>query len=197
VVDDGELVAVAGRNGSGKSTLLRLLATLVEPTSGEATVAGVDLRRDAVQARARLAFVAADDRSFHWRLTGAENLAFFAALHGVTNGAVGVALARVGLDGAADDAYSTYSTGMRQRLAVARALLGWPAVLLLDEPFRALDAESSGVLCHVLGEAVERGASVLVATHHLEELGSLTNRAIVLEAGRLVHDGPLTERAGA
>lgn len=190
-VPSGTVCALVGRNGSGKSTLLRVLATLVLPDGGSALVEGHDVVDDDVAVRRCVALVTADDRSFSLRLTGRENLELFAGLHGVPGDAVGEVLARVDLAGAAGDVYATYSSGMRQRLALARALLTQPSVLLLDEPFRALDEVSADTLRSVIAAAAEGGATVLVATHHLEELGGRCDRAVRLEAGRVVADDDL------
>jgi len=136
-----------------------------------------------VDVRRNVAWVPADDRTFNLRLTGRENLRLFARLHGAGN--VAQALERVALDDAADDVYASYSSGMRQRLGLARALMGEPRVLLLDEPFRALDEESSARLRTAIAVAAGTGTTVLVATHHLDELGDLPTGVLTLEAGRL------------
>jgi heme ABC exporter ATP-binding subunit CcmA len=185
-IDRGEVRALLGPNGSGKSTLLRTLATLVLPDEGSATIDGFDIVRDDLDVRRQVAWVPADDRSFNLRLTGRENLRLFAQLHGNAPEAIGDALDEVALTEAADDVYASYSTGMRQRLALARALLGRPTVLLLDEPFRALDDASSSRLLDLLRRRAAEGVTVLVATHHLDELGSLPSGALTLDQGRLV-----------
>lgn len=188
----GEVCALVGHNGSGKSTLLRVLATLVLPDSGTALVDGHEVVADDVAVRRRVALVTADDRSFSLRLTGRENLELFARLHGAPQRAVGESLERVALEGAGGDAYATYSSGMRQRLALARALLGAPSVLLLDEPFRALDEASSDTLRAVIAEAAAGGSTVLVATHHTDELGDSCHRVVQLHDGRVTYDGDRT-----
>jgi ABC-2 type transport system ATP-binding protein len=193
-VEPGEIVALTGANGSGKSTLLRVLATLLLPNSGVAEVDGHDVVREPIEARRSVCFVPADDRSFSLPLTGRENLAFFTALRGVhprhVNAVVDLALARVGLSAAAGDAYATYSSGMRQRLALARALAADVKVLLLDEPFRALDAESSEHLRTAIAAGARAGMTVLTATHQLAELEGLWTRVLHLEHGVLVADTP-------
>ena len=114
-----------------------------------------------------------------------------AGLHDAPTNAVARALARVDLDLAGDDVYATYSSGMRQRLALARALLTRPSVLLLDEPFRALDEVSAGTLRSVIADAADGGATVLVATHHTDELGGRCDRVVELSSGRVTYDGDL------
>jgi len=187
-VGAGEVCALVGHNGSGKSTLLRVLATLVLPDAGTARVAGHDVVAADVEVRRRVGLVVADDRSFSLRLTGRENLELYAALHGCGAGVIDRALEQVALVGAGDDVYATYSSGMRQRLALARGLMTEPEVLLLDEPFRALDDESSDALRAAVDAAVSDGATVVVATHHLDELGERCDRVVRLEAGRVIED---------
>jgi ABC-type multidrug transport system ATPase subunit len=185
-VEPGEVVALLGPNGSGKSTLLRILATLISPDSGSATVAGHDVVADDVAVRRGVALVPTEDRSFSMRLTGRQNLELFAALHTVERAAMDEALGRVDLLGAADDMFSTDSSGMRQRLALARGLMTAPRVLLLDEPFRALDDASSATLQASIADAARGGACALVATHHVDELGDVCSRVISLRDGRVV-----------
>ena len=185
-VEPGEVVALVGPNGSGKSTLLRILATLVLPDAGTARVAGHDVVHDDVAVRRNVALVTTEDRSFSMRLTGRQNLELFAALHDVDDAAVDGALARVGLVDAAHDTYATYSSGMRQRLALARGLMTSPRVLLLDEPFRALDDASSATLRDAIADAARAGACALVATHHVDELGDVCQRVVALREGRVV-----------
>jgi ABC-2 type transport system ATP-binding protein len=186
-VGSGETVALTGRNGSGKSTLLRILASLVTPSSGTATVAGVSVVDPTV--RRQLALAQTDDRAFSQRLSGRENLEFFAALHDADD-RVDEVLDMVGLTAVAGDGFATYSTGMRQRLALARALLPRAPVLLLDEPFRALDRDGAGRVQAIVEEESARGTTVLVATHDLTELDGLWTRELSLDDGRLVKDAP-------
>jgi ABC-2 type transport system ATP-binding protein len=188
----GDVAAVVGRNGSGKSTLLRVLATLLLPDAGSATVAGCDLRADPVGVRRHATLVTADDRSFSLRLSGRENLDFFTALHGLrgpgARAAVDAALEQADLVRAGDDAVAPHSSGMRQRLAQARGLAVGASVLFHDEPSRALDDESSESLRRVLGWAAAEGMTLLVATHDLDELAGLWTRVLSLVGGWLVRD---------
>lgn len=186
-VEPGAVVALVGGNGAGKSTLLRILATLVTPTAGTAQVAGVDVSRD--EARRHLSLASTDERAFSQRLTGRENLEFFAALHAVSPARVAEVLDDVGLAGEADDAFLTYSTGMRQRLGLARALLPATPVLLLDEPFRALDADGAARVRSIVARRVKSGTAVVVATHHRDELAGLWTAELALESGRVAHWG--------
>ncbi|MFH0899775.1 MAG: ABC transporter ATP-binding protein [Pseudomonadota bacterium] len=190
----GEVLVLFGMNGAGKSTLLKCLAGLVAPTRGRAQVCGhdctmpsTDLRRDAV-------YVAADPRSFAWRLSGRANLEFFSALVGWNRHGrrrrVADALTKTGIvQEIAERRVSDYSAGMRQKLALARALLGTPRVFLLDEPTAGLDPRAAREHRRLIRSLAESGCAVLVATHLVEEAQNLGRRAIVLEQGRIVFSG--------
>ena len=192
-VGGGEIVALLGPNGAGKSTLLRILCTTMLADGGEARVCGTDVAADPAAARRRLGVMIGDERSLYWRLSGRRNLSFFAALHGIDRAAAEAAaselLATVELTAAADKPVGEYSSGMRARLSLARALLGAPPVLLLDEPTRSLDpiaARSFRATAAAL--ARDRGAAVLLATHDLHEAVALAGRVVVLAGGAVVHD---------
>ncbi|MFL5913671.1 MAG: ABC transporter ATP-binding protein [Gaiellaceae bacterium] len=186
----GEVVALLGRNGAGKTTLMRILGTTLRSDEGEASVGGFDVRREGIAVRRAVGLVLGDERSLYWRLTGRHNLEFFAELHGVRGARcrerVGALLDEVGLDGAADRAVSGYSSGMRMRLALARALVAEPQVLLLDEPTRSLDPVATVEFRAMLREIVaRRGASVLIATHDLREPAGVDGRVCLLSRGRI------------
>jgi ABC-2 type transport system ATP-binding protein len=187
----GEIVCVMGANGAGKSTLARVLGGLLLPSSGRATVAGHEAGAGAPGLRRSVSFVVGDERSFHYGVSGRENLRYFAALHGL-DAATGrrradELLARVGLAAAADRRYREYSRGMRQRLAIARGLLGDPEVLLLDEPTLGLDPVGARDLRAFLRDEVIRGAgrTALVCSNDPGEARALADRVLYLEAGRL------------
>jgi ABC-2 type transport system ATP-binding protein len=190
-VAPGEIVCMMGPNGAGKSTLARILGGLLAPTTGRATVAGHDAGAGASALRRTVSFVVGDERSFHYAVSGRENLRYFAALHGLAAAAgarrADELLARVGLDEAADRRYREYSRGMRQRLAVARGLLGEPTVLLLDEPTLGLDPIGARDLRKFLRDDVIRGAgrTAVVCSNDPGEARALADRVLFLEAGRL------------
>lgn len=168
-VSPGELVGIVGANGSGKSTAIRLAAALVEPTSGRVLVFGRDAARRPSAARGRTGAYLGGERSFYWRLSVGRNLIFAAALRGLHGRGARAEVERVaGLCGLVD-ALSTpvrlLSCGTRARLGFARACLGTPPLLLLDEPFASVDESWRGALLDNLSAAVGRGASALVATH--------------------------------
>jgi ABC-2 type transport system ATP-binding protein len=195
-VSRGEVVCVMGPNGAGKSTLARILGGLLSPTSGRALVEGTDVSQGAPELRSKVSFVVGDERSFHYRVSGRGNLHYFAALHGlpaaVARRRAGELLERVGLGAAADRRYREYSRGMRQRLAIARGLLGDPAVLLLDEPTLGLDPRGARDLRVFLREEVVRraGRTAIVCSNDPAEVRALADRVLFLEAGRLRGEAP-------
>jgi len=189
-VQKGRVTAVLGKNGAGKTTLIRILSTAVVPDSGHAWIEDVDVARDPVTARRQVGVVLGEDRSFFWRLSGRQNLEFFAALRGLRRGearrAADEALAAVELSAVSDRRVDRYSSGMRSRLGIGRALLGSPSVLLLDEPTRSLDPAVSCEIREVLRSlAEERGVAVFLATHDLHEAAALAAQAVVLERGKV------------
>jgi ABC-2 type transport system ATP-binding protein len=187
----GEIVCLMGPNGAGKSTLLRILAGLLEPSTGSVRVAGLDARIHTAAFRQRVSFVVGDERSFHWPLSGLHNLEYFGALHGLSAAAsrarADALLARVGLADAANRPFRTYSRGMRQRLALARGLMGDARVLLLDEPTLGLDPEGARDLRQFLRDDVIRrgGRTALVGTNDPTEARALADRVLRIRQGRL------------
>ncbi|HEV2756526.1 MAG TPA: heme ABC exporter ATP-binding protein CcmA [Actinomycetota bacterium] len=185
-VEAGEVLLVRGSNGAGKSTLLRILATALPVTEGEGRLHGFDLRTERAAIRRRVEYVGHATRLYE-DLTGAENLRFVARLWGIARPPIDRALAEVGLLEAAALRVATYSQGMRQRLALARIVLRDPDLLLLDEPFAALDAAARDALEVTLGAATRRGATVVLVSHdHYAD--ALATRTVDLTHGRIVRD---------
>ena len=193
--DAGRVVALLGANGSGKSTLLSIAATLLDPSSGAVQYGNVTAREGGQALRARIGLLG-HDLYVYPELSAAENLRFFADLYGLDNAArrVSAALARAALDERANDPVSSFSRGMRQRLALERALLHEPRLVLLDEPFTGLDDVSAQALRERLGGLRGRGGIVIVTTHELEAIESLADSAYVLSGGRIA---PLVGGAGS
>ena len=187
----GESVAIVGPNGAGKTTLLRILATLVVPTRGRALIGGHDSEKESALARRRLGYHTGGDEGFYARLTGRENLAFFAAMNNLSAPEIRDRIASVSawmqIAHELDRQVRTLSTGITHRLGLARALLHDPSVLLLDEPTRSLDPLAAASFRRLLKEEIvrRRGTSLLFASHSLEEVGYLADRVLVLEEGKL------------
>src|SRR5215203_178806 len=195
-VQPGEFFGLLGPNGAGKTTLFKMLATLTSPDEGWASIFGADVMREPREVRRMVAPVAADERGLHWRLSALENLRLFATLYSLRGPTlderVHEVLGVVGLRGAERRVVGTYSSGMRQRLLIARALLIRPRVLLLDEPTRSLDPVSARDFRQFLREEVAGPArcTVVLATHSPEEALELCDRVAVLNRGRLLAVGP-------
>lgn len=195
-VRPGEFFGLLGQNGAGKSTLFKILATLILPDEGEVRVAGIDVTRDPAAIRRLLVPVIPSERSLYWRVSARENLRLYAALHGLRGRQalerVDEALQVVGLHDTGGKQVGLFSSGMKQRLLIGRALLGRPRVLLLDEPTRSLDPISAREFRRFLRERVgrDRGTTVLLATHDHEEVTELCDRVGVLDQGRLLAVGP-------
>ena len=191
-VGAGEVAGLIGANGSGKSTLLRVLATLLVPTRGHASVAGYDVEQNASQVRAHLGFHSATDGGFYSRLTARENLNFFAAMNNLFDREAARRVEELselmGMGDFLESQVRTLSTGQVHRLGLARAMIHRPSVLLLDEPTRSLDPMAAAEFRRFLkSQLVERhGTTVLFASHTLAEVEQLADRVILLDKGRLL-----------
>jgi sodium transport system ATP-binding protein len=191
-VKQGEAVALLGTNGAGKTTLLRILATLLLPTSGSATLAGYDVIRDPAAVRRQLGYHAGSDLGFYSRLTGRENLRFFGRLNHLSDGYLRTRIPelakRFELQGALDRQVRALSSGTVQRLSLLRAIIHEPKVLLLDEPTRSLDAIAAADFRNFLKSEVlkKQGTSLLFASHTLSEIEFLADRVAVLNDGQLL-----------
>jgi ABC-2 type transport system ATP-binding protein len=192
-VDAGHIHALLGPNGAGKTTLLRTLAGLTEPTAGTVRIAGIDAAKGPRGLRGIVGFVPSSDRSAYQRISGLENLAFYARLHGLRKRAAFArareVLADVGLGDRADDPVNTWSHGMQQRLSVARALLTEPPVLLVDEATHDLDPAAAATVRELIAGCAERGAAVLWATQRLDELRGFAERVTLMSGGVAAFEG--------
>ncbi|MBN63135.1 MAG: daunorubicin ABC transporter ATP-binding protein [Gemmatimonadetes bacterium] len=197
VVQRGEAALLAGANGAGKSTLLRLVAGLCRPSQGTVLIGGCDLQR-APETRAAIGLLSHQILLYD-ELTARENLLFFARLYSLNDGGARAdeALAAAGLAPRQDHRVGGFSRGMKQRLALARATLHRPSVLLLDEPFTGLDAAAGTALRERLCRFRADGGTCLLVTHRFDEAEGLIDRLLVLERGRLQLDEVLSANTDA
>jgi ABC-2 type transport system ATP-binding protein len=191
----GEIVGVMGPNGAGKTTLLEIVARLVEHTAGSIEVCGRDVVRHPAGARAMLGYSGAAGHGFYGRMSARRNLEFFAVLNDIprreARGRAEAWLGLMGLEHAASARVETFSEGMLQRLALARALIADPAVLLLDEPTRSVDPAFRRTLHRLLRRWCDEGArrAILMVTHSADEVEAVCDRVCVLDRGRLAWEG--------
>ena len=190
-IEAGSSVVLLGPNGAGKTTMLRILATLSKPTSGEVSIAGVSVKDNPEGIRQYLGMVS-HQPLLYGDLTASENLGFYARLYGMADGdeRADELLQRVGLYHRRNDLVRTFSRGMVQRLAIARALLHNPPILLLDEPDTGLDPQAAEMMTDLLREIGGSQRTILMTTHHLERGLELADRVTMLSGGKLVYDEP-------
>jgi ABC-2 type transport system ATP-binding protein/nitrous oxidase accessory protein len=187
-VGPGQVVAVLGPNGAGKTTIFRCVLGLVH-FQGQVLVGGLDVRRHGREVRRLIGYVP-QSPAFHPHMTVEETVRYYARLRGLDGNTQGL-IATMGLDSISGKRVRELSGGMLQRLAVTVAQLGRPPLMLLDEPFANLDREGQAQLASMLREWQKAGVAILVASHHLGPLVSLVDRAVALEEGRVVYEGPL------
>lgn len=186
-IGEGEIFGLIGRNGAGKTTLTKIIATLVQPTSGKVTVGGFDSIDDEIKVRSMIGLATAEERSFYWRLSCEKNMMFFARLYGMNDRnarrRISDIFEQIGLNEIADRRFSNISTGNKQKLAVARALLPSPPILLLDEPTRSLDPLAAAGMRDLIRSL--EGVSILLTSHNLTEIEELCARVAVITKGEI------------
>ncbi len=187
----GELFGLLGPNGAGKTTTIRMLCTLLEPTSGTARVMGADVVAESEQVRRQIGVVLMGERSVYWKLTGRENLEYFAALYhvpaAIARQRIATLLEEVELTARADDLVERYSTGMRQRLALVKAMVHDPPLLLLDEPTTGLDPQAARNIRERIRQLHRNeGKTIILTTHYMEEADQLCERVGIIDNGRII-----------
>lgn len=193
----GDRVAFLGANGAGKTTLLKLVGGLLYPTRGNIRINGYDTVKSNLEARKSVGFVLNEERSFYWRLTGWQNLEFFAALENMVGTRmkkrVNELIDLVGLSESAHKLVATYSSGMKQRLAIARGLLSDPGILILDEPTKALDPVAVQQVKELITDNIhqDKKRTLLIATHSFGEAESLCNRVCIMKKGSILSERKL------
>jgi ABC-2 type transport system ATP-binding protein len=190
-VNSGEIFGLIGRNGAGKTTLTKIVATLVQPTTGSISVRGDDTVRHDEQVRRQVGLATAEERSIYWRLTAEQNLMFFARLHGLSDRTakqrITELFGKLELEEVARRRFGEMSTGNKQRLAVARALLSQPPVLLLDEPTRSLDPLAAARMRELIRSLAQQDppVTILLTSHNLAEVETLCERVAIISRGRI------------
>lgn len=194
-IEAGEILGVVGPNGAGKTTLLRILADILEADGGMVSICGQMLGKNNFRIRSRIGYVSSDERSFFWRLTGRENLEFFARLYGLSAGQAkrrtAVLIKQFGFENKADQLFRDYSAGMRKKVSVMRALLHEPSLLLLDEVTNSLDPGSAKMVKEMVRRYVseQKGCAAVWSTHRLEEISQICDRVVMIDSGRIVSGG--------
>jgi ABC-2 type transport system ATP-binding protein len=184
-VGQGEVFGFLGHNGAGKTTTIRMLTGQLRPNDGSASINGHDIVHDRKHIKPIIG-VAFEYQNLYERVSGRENLRFFARLHGIDGERVEELLERVGLLNRAGDKVKDYSNGMKQRLVIARALLNHPKVLFLDEPTRGLDPTSARDIRSMIREMGEAGSTVFLTTHYMEEADQLCARVAFISEGKII-----------
>jgi ABC-2 type transport system ATP-binding protein len=189
-VEDGEIWGLLGPNGAGKTTLVKILSTVLLPTSGSASILGHDVVRQTAAVRRLFGIVFGGERGLYWHLTGRQNLEYWAALYEVppkdASERVGRLLERVGLSEKADHLVESYSRGMKQRLHLARGLIGNARVLFLDEPTTGMDPLAARDFRKLIGELRSEGRTILLTTHDMAEAEAVCDRVALIDHGRLL-----------
>ncbi|MBO3801290.1 MAG: ATP-binding cassette domain-containing protein [Thermoproteota archaeon] len=191
-VEEGELFGLLGPNGAGKTTLVKILSTLIIPDEGTALVSGYDILKNPDKVRASIGVVSSGERSLYWKLTAKENLEYFARLYKVpeevSRKRIKELLAMMELEDRANELVEKYSSGMKQKLAIARAILHDPKVLLLDEPTIGLDPSFSRSIRNFIKEDLNRkqGKTILLTTHYMDEAEQLCDKVAFINKGEIV-----------
>lgn len=192
-VPKGTVLGLLGPNGAGKTTTIRILSTLLIPDSGKATVAGFDVVKEAAQVRKKIGLILGGERGLYGRLTGKENLNYFAAINHLSTSLsrkrVDEVLAMVSLTEAKDRPVEQYSRGMRQRLHVARGLLTDPEILFMDEPTIGLDPVGAQELRGMIPAMIREGKTIVLTTHYMSEADELSDRIAIIDRGAIVAEG--------
>lgn len=190
-VHEGEIFGLIGPNGAGKTTLTKIIASLVQPTTGTVTVKGFDSVHESAALRRSIGLAAAEERSFYWRLTVEQNLMFFARLYGIptreAQAQIAELLTELDLEKSMRQRFGELSTGNKQRMAIARALLNKPPILLLDEPTRSLDPLAAARMRSFIGSlaAGNPPVTILLTSHNLNEIEELCDRIAIISHGRI------------
>ncbi|WP_250858743.1 ABC transporter ATP-binding protein [Oceanirhabdus seepicola] len=189
-IKKGEIFGLLGPNGAGKTTTIKMITGILRPSDGYVHVNGIDVDKEQIKALQNIGTVLAGDRSVYWKLTARENLEYFAALYGMgkkkAKERADKVLKRLGLEEKADIVVEKFSTGMKQKVALGKALIADAPVLLLDEPTLGLDPQAAINLREIIMELKEEGRTVLLTTHYMEEADLLSDRIAIIDNGKII-----------
>jgi ABC-2 type transport system ATP-binding protein len=189
-IEKGELFGILGENGAGKTTLIKMLCCLILPSRGTARVSGRDISSDGEEIKSIIGLAGSDERSFYWRLTGRQNLQFFASLYNLSSLQAKLRIKEIAdlleIEGL-DKVFQEYSAGIKQKLALARALINDPQILFLDEPTKSLDPDAAWNLRELIKKKLvgQQNKTVFFATHNLEEAEYLSDRLAIMNKGQI------------
>ena len=196
-VSKGEIFGLLGPNGAGKTTTIKMLCTLITPTSGDAFINGHSIVEEPQKVRENLGVMLTGERTLYWKLTGRENLEYFAALYHLQSSdakkRIDYLLQMLGLSDREDTVVENYSTGMRIRLSFAKALLNEAPVLLFDEPTASLDPQSSRLIRDMIRNLKKDGYAIILTTHNMDEADILSDHVAIIDHGRIVRYGSPSE----
>ncbi|TCP29043.1 sodium transport system ATP-binding protein [Scopulibacillus darangshiensis] len=197
MVSEGEVAGLLGENGAGKTTLLRIIATLLQPTEGDVHVAGYSTIKEAKQIKRKIGVLFGGETGLYDRLTGKENLEYFAMLYGMSRHETKVAIddlaVKFGMKDYLNRKIGGYSKGMRQKVAIARTVIHDPDIILLDEPTTGLDITSSNVFRQFIHQLKRQGKTIIFSSHIMEEIQMLCDSVMMIHKGQVVYQGDLEQ----
>ncbi len=197
-IEKGEIFALLGPNGAGKTTLIKILCSLILPDKGDIKISGYDLKTQEELAKSKIGLVVGEERSLYWRLTGRQNLEFFGALYNLNEKQIKERIDGINNTLEIDDLdkpFENYSTGMKQRVALARCLISEPEVIFMDEPTRSLDPASANKFRTFIKERLVKklGKTVFFATHQTDEASELADRIAIISQGKIKACGKIKD----
>jgi sodium transport system ATP-binding protein len=194
-IKPGEVLGLIGENGAGKTTTMRMMATILEPTAGDIRINGYSVRTDQMAVRRQIGILFGGDVGLYSRLTARENIAYFGRLYGLDERQLADRISflsgMLGMDEYLDRRVGPFSRGMKQKVAIARALVHDPAVILLDEPTTGLDVSAAGVFRRLVAKLRESGKTILFSSHNMGEIVKLCDRVVIMHKGRQLFTGTI------
>jgi sodium transport system ATP-binding protein len=196
-VAKGEIVGLVGENGAGKTTTLRMLATMLKPTGGTAAIGGYDILRQPGKVRGEIGILFGGEVGLYDRLTGRENIEYFAALNGMTREETAASIDKLirllDMEEYIDRRVGKFSRGMKQKVAIARSIVHQPTVMLFDEPTAGLDVSAARIVQDFILHCKQEEKAIIFSSHSMAEVEKLCDRLVIINKGRIVEDGTVSE----